>query len=57
MEYEIKRSLEIQKKINIDYMTKLFKNNEKNSILIIKNQNSKIIYLKVVKKKEKISKV
>ena len=38
-------------------MTKLSKNNEKNSILIIKNQNSEMIYLKIVKKKEKVFEV
>ena len=38
-------------------MTKLFKNNEKDSILIIKNQNSGMIHLRVVKEKEKTSEV
>ena len=53
MEYEIKRSLEVWKEVNIDYMTKLFKNNEKDLILIIKDQNNKMIYFRIVKKKEK----
>ena len=43
--------------MNIDYIIKLLKNNKKNSILIIKDQNSKMIYLKTVKKKEKIVEV
>ena len=57
MEYKIKRSLEVWKEVSIDHIIKLFKNNEKDSILIIKDQNNKIIYLKVVREKEKVSKV
>ena len=53
MEYEIRRSLKVKIEVSIDYITKLFKSNEKNSILVIKDQNSKIIYFKVVKKKKK----
>ena len=55
MEYEIRRSPEVWKKANIDYMTKLLRSNGKDSILVIKDQNSKMIYLKAVKKKEKVS--
>ena len=35
-------------------MTKLLKSNEKDLILVIKDQNSGMIHLKVVKKKKKI---
>ena len=38
-------------------MIKLLKNNEKDSILIIKDQNNEMIHFKVVKKKEKILEV
>ena len=57
MEHEIERSLEVWKEVSIDYMTKLFRSNEKDSILMIKNQNSKMIHLKAVKKREKTSEV
>ena len=54
MKHEIKRCLKVQKEVSIDYIIKPFKSNEKDSILVIKNQNSKMIYLTVVKKKEKV---
>ena len=38
-------------------MTKLSRNNEKDSILIIKDQNNEIIYFRTVKEKEKAFKV
>ena len=38
-------------------MTKLLKSNGKDSILIIKDQNSGMVHLKIVKKKERVSKV
>ena len=57
MKYKIKKSLKIKKEISIDYIIKLLKNNEKDSILIIKDQNNEIIYFKIVKKKKKILKV
>ena len=53
MKHEIKRYLKIWKEVSIDYITKLFKNNEKDSILIIKDQNSKTIHLKIVKEKKR----
>ena len=57
MKYEMKRNLKVWKEVSIDYITKLSRNNEKDSILVIKDQNSKMIHLKIVKKKEKSLKV
>ena len=37
IEHEIKRNLKVQKEVSIDYIIKLFRNNEKDSILVIKN--------------------
>ena len=54
VKYEIKRSQEVWKKVNIDHITKLSKNNEKNSILVIKNQNNEMIHFKTVKEIEKV---
>ena len=34
-------------------MTKLFRNNEKDLILIIKDQNNEMIYFKIVREKER----
>ena len=54
MKHEIERSLEVWKEVSIDYITKLFKNNEKNLILVIKDQNSEMIHFRIVKEKEKV---
>ena len=53
MEHEIRRNLEVWKEVSIDYITKLFRNNEKDSILVIKDQNSEMIHFRVVKEREK----
>ena len=53
IKHEIKRSPEVYKKVSLDYITKLFRNNKQNLILIIKDQNNEIIHLKIVKKKKK----
>ena len=57
MEHEIGRSLEVWKEVSIDHITKLLRNNGKDSILVIKDQNSGMIHLRVVKKKEKVFEV
>ena len=57
MKHEIKRSPKVWKEVSINYMIKLLKNNEKDLILIIKNQNSKMIHFKTIKKKKKVSEI
>ena len=57
IEYKIERCLKIWKEVSINYITKLSKNNKKDLILVIKNQNSRMIHLKTVKEKEKTSEV
>ena len=57
MEYEIERSPEVWKEVSIDHITKLSRSNGKDSILVIKDQNSGMIHLKAVREKEKASEV
>ena len=57
MEHEIERSPKVWKEVSIDYITKLFRSNGKDSILVIKDQNSGMIHFRVVKEKEKVSEV
>lgn len=54
---KVKRSEEVWKWISLDHIMKLFHSNEKDSILIIQNQFSEMIYLKVVKETENILQV
>ena len=53
MEHEIERNSKVWKEVSIDHITKLLKNNKKDLILIIKDQNSKMIHLRTVTEKER----
>ena len=57
MEHEIERSPEVWKEVSIDHITKLLRSNGKDSILVIKDQNSGMIHLRAVKEKEKASEI
>ena len=57
IEHEIERSEKIWKEVSIDHITKLPRIRGKNSILIIKDQRSGMIYLKTIIEKKKVQKV
>ena len=57
IEYEIERLEKIWKEVSIDHITKLPKTRGKDSILVIKDQESGMIYLKTVTEKKNVKKV
>lgn len=57
LEGEVSRPDEVWQQVSIDYITKLSRTNGKDSILVIQDQFSGILYLKTVSEKKSAAKI